>query len=428
MQVQELYSKYLELKTLEKTAEYFQISLEKLRQLFIQHNLTYKKRNIYTCNHNFFSEDNEKSFYWAGFLAADGNIAYKRNRISLTLKLDDLTHIEKFKSQIEADCPIVTGTKQESRPEFKKNEYHFAKIRVSSAQMVKDLLKFGITINKSRTYQIPAIIPQSPCFKHFIRGVIDGDGSVFYFPPENSLQARGHVSLCGTQNCVQTVLDYINNLLDSQYTITHIDNTLYVFHIRKTLHVQKILHHLYDESTISLDRKYKNAQSVMNINYIPPKIEVNKEQLQELVTQKFSLEEISKKLNLTRITIGRRLREFDIKYDTRPILLQKYTPEQLIEEYKQIRSLKDMAKKLNVCGVTVKNAFATINFNYKDYRLGLTKEMLLESYSKTLSTRKTALELGFDRTTIVRYLKRYKIKRENLIASHEKLSENLASS
>lgn len=34
--------------------------------------LPHKKHKKYTCDDDFFSRDNPESFYWAGFIAADG--------------------------------------------------------------------------------------------------------------------------------------------------------------------------------------------------------------------------------------------------------------------------------------------------------------------------------------------------------------------
>lgn len=78
--------KYKELGTLTKVSEFFDVSLESLRQFFIENNLLYKKRGKYECNDSFFSIPSEKSFYWAGFIAADGNVEKGSNRIKIELK------------------------------------------------------------------------------------------------------------------------------------------------------------------------------------------------------------------------------------------------------------------------------------------------------------------------------------------------------
>src|ERR1700678_2051133 len=82
---QDIINAYAKYKTLDKAAEVFDVHLETLRKYFITNNIEYTKRQKYTCDHEFFSRDNEASFYWAGFIAADGNISKDNRRISIEL-------------------------------------------------------------------------------------------------------------------------------------------------------------------------------------------------------------------------------------------------------------------------------------------------------------------------------------------------------
>jgi hypothetical protein len=173
---EEIVAAYAIHKTLEKTGAVFEVGIETLRKYFINHSIEYTKRQKYDCNHNFFSTDTEASFYWAGFIAADGNVEKGSNRIKLEIKLDDYIHLEKFKIAIESTCPIRIVEAFEDRPAFKDEIYYSCKIRFNSEQMVKDLLRFGIKANKSKDYDIPDWLFLHPMFNHFLRGLIDGDG------------------------------------------------------------------------------------------------------------------------------------------------------------------------------------------------------------------------------------------------------------
>jgi len=62
----------------------------------------------YKINDSVFSViDNNEKAYWIGFLAADGYVDYKTNRIGLKLKLGDIKHLEKFKTFLNFSGPIV---------------------------------------------------------------------------------------------------------------------------------------------------------------------------------------------------------------------------------------------------------------------------------------------------------------------------------
>ena len=52
----------------------------------------------YNLNENFFDELNEKSAYWLGFLYADGYVSSYENSIGISLKSEDINHLEKFKN------------------------------------------------------------------------------------------------------------------------------------------------------------------------------------------------------------------------------------------------------------------------------------------------------------------------------------------
>jgi hypothetical protein len=92
--------------TIKEIALNIAVSAECLRQFIIKNNIEYKKKIKYNSDDLFFDKDNEKSFYWAGFIAADGNISEKSD-FSLTLKISDVSHIEKFKKDVSSDAPIT---------------------------------------------------------------------------------------------------------------------------------------------------------------------------------------------------------------------------------------------------------------------------------------------------------------------------------
>jgi hypothetical protein len=67
-----------------------------IRTQMIKHNIPYKKKVKYTCDESFFERDTEEAFYWAGFLAAGGNVS-KRGDITLSVGEKDTKHLYKFK-------------------------------------------------------------------------------------------------------------------------------------------------------------------------------------------------------------------------------------------------------------------------------------------------------------------------------------------
>src|ERR1035437_6230433 len=69
-------------------------------------------RRIYGVNDNYFNAPSNENCYWAGFIAADGNIHSKKKRL-LRLKLQekDKNHLEKYIKCLNFSGHISTITK-----------------------------------------------------------------------------------------------------------------------------------------------------------------------------------------------------------------------------------------------------------------------------------------------------------------------------
>lgn len=126
--------------------------------------ITRPYKNLY--NIKFFSEYNEKSAYWAGFILADGNIHSKRKFLQIALSDKDKEHLVKFSNDIEFTGGLYYYEKTNS-----------SKIVVNGEWFHSDLNKnYGIESKKTFTSKFPEI--PNVFIKHFIRGIFDGDGSI----------------------------------------------------------------------------------------------------------------------------------------------------------------------------------------------------------------------------------------------------------
>jgi hypothetical protein len=122
------------------------------------------KRCKYNVDHDAFHRETEAALYFAGLIAADGMVT-DRNTVSLTSKDRDVLHkFAKFSGDL-------------SRAQYDNGDGTYT-VLVSSKRMADYLRSVGITARKSLTCN-PA--PRLVRSRHFWRGMIDGDGSV-YFP------------------------------------------------------------------------------------------------------------------------------------------------------------------------------------------------------------------------------------------------------
>jgi hypothetical protein len=121
---------------------------------------------------DFFDEPNLLNCYWAGFLAADGNIRQVgyRKELGLQLSQKDINHMRKFAEQIK-----FTGTVTSY---MRSNGISMCSVHINSNKICEDLEKnFNITPKKTFTLQPPSNLTddQKDCY---IAGYIDGDGCI----------------------------------------------------------------------------------------------------------------------------------------------------------------------------------------------------------------------------------------------------------
>lgn len=133
----------------------------------------------YTLDHDFFSRDTEESFYWAGFLLADGwkTKASGGYTIGLQLSIKDYDHLVKFNNTLNSTYPITF--KAPSSHKCKYGEIHGGEIcclALRSEKNYKALERFGVIERKTYIAEVPEFVINHKFANHFWRGWADGDG------------------------------------------------------------------------------------------------------------------------------------------------------------------------------------------------------------------------------------------------------------
>lgn len=129
---------------------------------------TNRYKKIYFCDDNFFEKPNLLNCYYAGFIAADGNI-YKNKILSFGLAKKDDSILIRFKNDIKYNGIIRYGI---------CNGYEYCNLTINSIKICSDLYKnFNITPQKSLTL-LPPNLESDDLIDAFICGYIDGDGSI----------------------------------------------------------------------------------------------------------------------------------------------------------------------------------------------------------------------------------------------------------
>lgn len=210
-----------------------------LRNLMKRYNIKLVYKTKYTHNDFAFSKETPQSYYWAGFLAADGCIK-ERNKntkiIALSLANKDFDHIEKFKSFCEAQEPI-------------KQYDNYSSIHITSKQMANDLEKFNIVPRKTKIYKFPNI--NNNLEKHFMRGYFDGDGGISI---NKNLQAS--ISIRGTKKFLEKYRESLVKNSNVNNVKIRLSSGIYIMQYCGNGNARKIFSWLYDGDDY-LIRKYK---------------------------------------------------------------------------------------------------------------------------------------------------------------------------
>ena len=222
--------------------------IKRMKKYGIQ-NTTESKYNQYgrklSYNDNYFDNiDSEDKAYWFGFLYADGYISAtkKQKKLRIALAEKDEDHLQVFIKSLNADIEI----KHQAGSGYTKKTSSY--VDINSTKLCDQLIEHGM-IRGKQNRQFPEI--KSSLVRHFIRGLLDADGSV--------LLRNGkilYVHFAGFENIILGVKKF---LLENKIALT--EKCIYrvgkIFCLRITSRENLLNLHdlLYDEATIYLDRK-----------------------------------------------------------------------------------------------------------------------------------------------------------------------------
>lgn len=209
------------------------------------------KQNIAKFNDTFFDTiDSENKAYWLGFLYADGALSSSDYGIELSLQISDIQHLQKFTTDLGFINKHLCQDDIRCRLCFRNKHLHSA------------LTALGCTPKKSLTLTFPSSTNVPDDFLYdFIRGYVDGDGSVMIGQNHKGEYVKPRLSLLGTENFINGLLDRTNW---RRMTIQHPSNAYAIEWNGK--YVMEYLNQLYYDATIYLDRKYDKYKILYELN------------------------------------------------------------------------------------------------------------------------------------------------------------------
>lgn len=231
----------------------------KENNISIRDNNTYKQKYF---NENYFETiTTENQAYWLGFLWGDGSIHRNKNGeycISLHLSIDDKSHLEKFKQEINSEHKITIA---KSKWGFNKNniEPHYScAFCIHSLKTYNDLLKYGLYNPKSKRI-LPKLNPA--LMSHFIRGYFDADGSLTI----NKNTKTGMVSFCGPIEIISQIKPIIQQHCNTKAEIyKYKTRNAADYRVGGTNNIKALYNYLYKDATIYLERKKEKFNTLIS--------------------------------------------------------------------------------------------------------------------------------------------------------------------
>lgn len=171
---------------------------------------TARRERKYKINDTFFFNINEINSYYAGFIAADGNINKDHPNLTISLSEKDGAFLEKFIEYLESDYPIRN---------YNSNGFPISSLIITSQQICSNLKEnFNIVPDKSLIY-VPPMLEQ-PYLDCFIMGLIDGDGTIG-FSARKTCKDSLYITLIGTKDSCNLVKARFEEILGKSTSSLH---------------------------------------------------------------------------------------------------------------------------------------------------------------------------------------------------------------
>lgn len=255
---------YFILKSMRKVASKHKIAEKRIISILnaynIQHDKSGNKARKYSLDERFFEKYADAVMgpcvvYWLGFIVADGNVySNSEQRVyALTIELgeEDKEHLIKIREALSSNAIITTSIRKGGFRAGKlwKDSIE-SKIVFHSKYLTNTLMHLGIMPAKSKIITFPPKLIDNQFINSFVRGYLDGDGSISF--KKNTLR----VNFYGTFLFLETLSKIIHEKTAVSLHKPFKNRTIFNLEYNGA-EAQQIIKWIYQEQSPSLQRKYE---------------------------------------------------------------------------------------------------------------------------------------------------------------------------
>jgi hypothetical protein len=249
---QYIIEQYLKGRTQKDIGIEFNTSNTSIRRVLLRNNITILGNDqIQTIvKHNpFINLSDDETLYWLGYLIADGNISLKRNRINISTNKDP-DHLKKYIAFLNSPVKLTSYFNK------KYGCYEYS-VNFANKEVKNYLISLGITPNKSLNVKLSFDISYA-----LLRGLIDGDGYIRKYTETYSTIELASASIDLITQIKDFLLkDGIIPSLKTRYVPNQ--NPLYLLSVSKKKYIPLLVHNLYNNASVFLERKKQNIGSAL---------------------------------------------------------------------------------------------------------------------------------------------------------------------
>jgi len=244
-----------------KIAAELNISDSTVGRILKRNNITIRppedNKRKYKINERFFQIiDTEEKAYYLGFLYADGNLSSSSGEITIRLHSQDIDVLQTLSNIIYGFEKLRTDTVTKIEDDGTTTVTNYIAFNVYSKRMHQDLQNLGCMPNKSFLITFPSAHVPAHLMRHFIRGLIDGDGCL-----DEMENHRYRVDLVSTIEMLEGFNQWSIQTLNIDFGKMYCrfpereTNTRNV-QLKRQEDVKKFLDYIYNNATVCMKRKH----------------------------------------------------------------------------------------------------------------------------------------------------------------------------
>lgn len=223
---------------------------------------TWPKFNVYSprfVEDYFATIDTEHKAYFLGLMITDGNVfvGYKSKthpaNVNLTLQSSDSYILEILKDELRLNKKVSNDGRG------------CCQLAVYSNAMAANLAEYGVIPRKSTIVTFPSHLIKN-MYRHFIRGIFDGDGSAsFYIRPNRRSHTKAIRFCSGSREFLEQLVCFLSQEVGvSNLNLRNEKENLWSCAYRSKSDMEAVIHYLYDDATIYIRRKKKICDLILD--------------------------------------------------------------------------------------------------------------------------------------------------------------------